>query len=127
MIKTQIIFLLKILLTCHRFNSAGISAQPAEIKLQIDGATKYQTMDGFGVNINPAWWYNGSYTDAKVVNLQLTCLLIPLEQHFRAVIEEIDWEAVNDDNDPDHFNWDYYNKVFSNARFTGSMEYPDGI
>ena len=38
---------------------------------------------------------------------------------FRAVIEEIDWEAINDDNDPNHFNWNYYNKVFSNTRFQG--------
>lgn len=26
---------------------------------------------------------------------------------------------MNDDNDPDHFNWDYYNKVFSSPRFMG--------
>ena len=97
-----------------------ISAQPAEIKLQIDGATKYQTMDGFGVNINPAWWYNGSYTDAKVVQPAIDLLVDSLGATiFRAVIEEIDWEEVNDDNDPNHFNWDYYNKVFSNTRFKG--------
>src|SRR5512133_3348381 len=41
---------------------------------------------------------------------------------FRAVIEEIDWEAVNDDNDPGHFNWDYNNSVFSNARFQGTWK-----
>lgn len=38
---------------------------------------------------------------------------------FRAVIEEIDWEEVNDNNDPDTFNWTYYNSIFSNARFQG--------
>ena len=36
-----------------------LSSQVTEIKLQIDGAEKYQKMDGFGVNINPAWWYDG--------------------------------------------------------------------
>ncbi|MBK8884983.1 MAG: CehA/McbA family metallohydrolase [Bacteroidales bacterium] len=97
-----------------------ISAQTAELKLQIDGATKYQTMDGFGVNINPAWWYNGSYTDAKIVQPAIDLLVDSLGATiFRAVIEEIDWEEVNDDNDPDHFNWDYYNKVFSSPRFMG--------
>ncbi len=56
----------------------------------------------------------------KWFSRQLTCLSIHLGPPFiRAVIEEIDWEAVNDDNDPNHFNWDYYNKVFSNARFQG--------
>jgi len=95
-------------------------AQPAEISLQIDGATKYQTMDGFGVNINPAWWYNGKYEDAKVVQPAIDLLVDSLGATiYRAVIEEIDWEAVNDDNDPNHFNWDYYNSVFSNSRFQG--------
>ena len=80
----------------------AISAQTPEIKLQIDGAAKYQTMDGFGVNINPAWWYNGSYTDAKVVQPAIDLLVDSLGATiFRAVIEEIDWEAVNDDNDPE--------------------------
>ncbi len=98
----------------------AIFAQSAEIKLQIDGATKYQTMDGFGVNINPAWWYNGKYEDAKVVQPAIDLLVDSLGAAiFRAVIEEIDWEAVNDDNDPNHFNWDYYNTVFSNDRFQG--------
>jgi hypothetical protein len=77
-------------------------------------------MDGFGVNINPAWWYNGSYTDAKVIQPAIDLLVDSLGATiFRAVIEEIDWEEVNDDNDPFHFNWDYYNKIFSNARFSG--------
>ena len=77
-------------------------------------------MDGFGVNINPAWWYNGSYTDAKVVQPAIDLLVDSLGATiFRAVIEEIDWEVVNDDNDPNHFNWDYYNKVFSDIRFSG--------
>jgi O-glycosyl hydrolase len=98
----------------------AVLAQPSEIKLQIDGATKYQTMNGFGVNINPAWWYNGKYGDAKVVQPAIDLLADSLGATiYRAVIEEIDWEAVNDDNDPNHFNWDYYNKVFTNERFQG--------
>lgn len=97
-----------------------ISAQPSEIKIQLDGASKYQTLDGFGVNINTAWWYNGEYKDTKVMEPAIDLLVDSLGATiFRAVIEEIDWEAVNDNNDPDNFNWNYYNKVFSNARFQG--------
>ena len=97
-----------------------IPAQTPEINLQIDGATKYHTMDGFGVNINPAWWYNGSYTDAKVVQPAIDLLVDSLGATiFRAVVEEIDWEEINDDNDPGHFNWDYYSKIFSSVRFSG--------
>ena len=98
----------------------SLSAQPSEVTITIDGSAKYQTMDGFGVNINPAWWYNGNYTDATVVQPAIDLLVDSLGATiYRAVIEEIDWEEVNDDNDPNHFNWDYYNKVFSNTRFTG--------
>jgi len=95
-------------------------SQSREIKIEIDGSEKYQTMDGFGVNINPAWWYDGAYTDAAIVQPAIDLLIDSLGASvFRVVIEEIDWEAVNDDNDPDHFNWDYYNKIFSGIRFKG--------
>lgn len=122
MITRKISFLTGILLILITdvVNPLSTFAQTPEIKLQIDGAAKYQTMDGFGVNINPAWWYNGSYTDAKVVQPAIDMLVDSLGATiFRAVIEEIDWEVVNDDDDPGHFNWDYYNKVFSDIRFTG--------
>jgi O-glycosyl hydrolase len=122
MIKSQYFFRVKrfLLFAIIVLIPMAISAQPSEITLMIDGATKYQTMDGFGVNINPAWWFNGSYTDAKVVQPAIDLLVDSLGATiYRAVIEEIDWEAVNDDNDPNHFNWDYYNSVFTNARFQG--------
>jgi len=97
-----------------------IAAQPEEIRLEIDGATRYQTIDGFGVNINTSWWNNGEYADAKVVQPAIDLLVDSLGASiFRAVIEEIDWEAVNDDKDPDNFNWTYYNTVFSTPRFQG--------
>ena len=97
-----------------------IVAHSEEIRLQIDGAARYQTMDGFGVNINTAWWHNGEYTDAQVIQPAIDLLADSLGATiFRAVIEEIDWEAVNDDNDPDNFNWNYYNTVFSTPRFKG--------
>jgi len=97
-----------------------IAAQPEEIRLKIDGSARYQSIDGFGVNINTAWWNNGEYTDAKVVQPAIDLLVDSLGATiFRAVIEEIDWETVNDDNDPDNFNWTYYNTVFSTPRFQG--------
>jgi O-glycosyl hydrolase len=99
---------------------AAVLAQPSEIKLELNGAVKFQTMDGFGVNINPAWWYNGEYTDAAVEQPAIDLLIDSLGAAiFRIVVEEIDWEAVNDDNDPDHFNWEYYNSVFSGTKFKG--------
>ncbi len=103
---------------CIVFQS--LSAQTVSVSLQIDGDKKFRQLDGFGMNINTAWWYNGEYGDAKVVQPAIDMLIDSLGVTiFRAVIEEMDWEAVNDDNDPNHFNWTYYNKVFSNERFQG--------
>jgi O-glycosyl hydrolase len=115
----QLIKSIIIMISCALF-TLTLKAQPGEISLKIDGATTFQTMDGFGVNINPAWWYKGRYEDAKVVQPAIDLLIDSLGATiFRVVIEEIDWEAVNDDSDPNHFNWDYYNKVFTNDRFQG--------
>lgn len=101
-------------------SSLTLKAQPAEISLKIDGSATFQTIDGFGVNINSAWWYDGRYEDAKVVQPAIDLLVDSLGATiFRAVIEEIDWEVLNDDDDPNHFNWDYYNRVFSDTRFQG--------
>jgi O-glycosyl hydrolase len=94
--------------------------QNTELTIQINGAKKYQTMDGFGVNINTVWWYNGEYGDGKLVQPALDLLVDSLGATiFRAVIEEMDWEAVNDNNDPNNFNWTYYNSVFSDIKFQG--------
>ena len=114
-ISLLLIFLIIQLIFCHQSNSQNIPVQ-----LQIDGAKNLQQMDGFGVNILTAWWYNGKYGDTKVVQPAIDMLVDSLGATiFRAVIEEMDWEAINDDNDPNNFNWNYYNSVFSNTRFQG--------
>jgi O-glycosyl hydrolase len=98
--------------------SQYISGQERTLNISIDGARRYQTLDGFGVNINPAWWYGGDYGYAKTIYPALDLLIDSLGATiFRVVIEEIDWEAENDDIDPSHFNWDYYNTVFSSRKF----------
>jgi O-glycosyl hydrolase len=95
-------------------------ANRTSVHLQIDGTKKFQQMDGFGININTSWWYKGEYGDTRLVQPAIDLLLDSLGVTiFRAVIEEMDWEAVNDDNDPNNFNWTYFNNVFSNARFQG--------
>ena len=86
--------------------------------IAINGATTHQTIDGFGVNVNTTWWYNGAYGNTDVVKPAIDMLVNDLGATiFRAVIEEMDWESVNDDADPNHFNWSYYNGVFTNPKF----------
>lgn len=114
--------MIKKLLVCLVTGISGLalSAQKNDIMLKIDGAARYQTIDGFGVNINPAWWYNGAYGDAKLVQPAIDLLVDSLGATIiRAVIEEIDWETRNDDSDPGHFNWAYFDSIFTTARFKG--------
>lgn len=112
-------FLVIQLFFSRQTNSQNFTDKPS-VNLQIDGSVKFQQMDGFGININTAWWYNGEYGDATVVQPAIDKLIDSLGVTiFRAVIEETDWEETNDDNDPGSFNWNYYNSVFSNAKFQG--------
>ena len=36
---------------------------------------------------------------------------------WRVVFDMEDWESTNDNSDPNVFNWDYYNGVYSNSKF----------
>jgi O-glycosyl hydrolase len=86
--------------------------------ITINGAATHQTVDGFGVNVNTTWWYRGAYGNTDTVRPAIDMLVNDLGATIiRAVIEEMDWEAVNDDGDPNNFNWSYYDGVFSNSKF----------
>jgi O-glycosyl hydrolase len=95
-----------------------LTGQTKNADIKVDGSVRYQTLEGFGVNINPSWWYKGEYGDAKTIYPAIDMLIDSLGATiYRVVVEEIDWETVNDDNDPFHFNRDYYNNVFSGKKF----------
>lgn len=73
----------------------------------LNGATTYQTMDGFGTSINVHSWDNGNLKPALD-------LLIDQDSYqiFRVVMEMQDWEKTNDNSDPNTFNWTYYNPIY---------------
>ena len=80
--------------------------------LTIDGAQQFQTIDGFGVNVNSASWNNGELRpvlDMLVDQLGATI--------FRVVIDNGDWESSNDDSDPNTFNEVFYNNVYTSPKF----------
>lgn len=85
-------------------NAAGAS-------LTIDGNQKFQVMDGFGVSANSASWDNGELRPA------IDLLTAGGTTIWRVVMEMADWEAVNDNSDPNSFNWTYYNQIYSNPQF----------
>ncbi|MFN8257572.1 MAG: CehA/McbA family metallohydrolase [Bacteroidales bacterium] len=116
------IIFLSIISTCLMNNSVygQVSDNKNEWVVQIDGAEHFQKVDGFGVNINAAWWLNGEYKNNDIVKPAIDMLCDQLGATiFRAVIEDADWEKTNDNNDPDVFNWNYYDSIFTSPRFSG--------
>jgi hypothetical protein len=78
----------------------------------INGTQTFQTMDGFGVNINSLSWKNGELAPA------LDRLVDELgTKTWRVVFDMMDWESTNDNADPNTPNWTYYNALYSNAKF----------
>jgi chitodextrinase len=86
-------------------------AHAADVTLTVDGSQVFQTIDGFGVNANSASW-NG--TDLIPV---VDSLIANGSTIWRVVIDNQDWEATNDDSDPNNYNWAAYNTMYSSPKF----------
>ena len=82
-----------------------------------DGGVTYQTIDGFGANINHRSWNNDDLKpviDGLVDQAGMTL--------FRVIYDKTDWEATNENVSPYVMNWDYYSQVYSwlNSRRCGA-------
>jgi O-glycosyl hydrolase len=80
--------------------------------ITVNGQTTYQTIDGFGVNINHRSWNPNELPpviDALVDQAGMTL--------FRVLYDNTDWEAVNDNSSSTSFNWSYYNTIYNSAEF----------
>jgi O-glycosyl hydrolase len=89
--------------------------------LTIDGAKTFQTIDGFGANVNAHSWKDGEAKPAlDLLADQMGATL------FRVVYDMVDWEATNDNDDPFTPDWAYYNALYSNDKFQnlwGTLRY----
>jgi O-glycosyl hydrolase len=95
-----------ILLTLWAFQTLGAAT------VTFNGGVTYQTIDGFGANINHRSWTNDDLKpviDALVDQAGMTL--------FRVIYDKPDWEATNENVSPYVMNWDYYNQVYSSAEF----------
>ena len=68
-----------------------------------------------GVNINPQSWNVNPDSVKKVIDSLVRGLGAT---SFRLMFDDCDWEQVNDNNDPDSYNWKYYDSIYSAPRFT---------
>ncbi|MEJ1241938.1 CehA/McbA family metallohydrolase [Chryseolinea sp. T2] len=87
--------------------------QPPVTYIKIDGARKFQTFDGIGINANTRSW-NG-----KELEPALDLLLDSMHAKiWRVLVETVEkWEDVNDNSDPFTFNWKYYNALYETPKF----------
>jgi O-glycosyl hydrolase len=96
-------------------------ARAGGLNITIDGAQTFQTIDGFGVNVNAHSWNQGELRPAlDLLHDQMGATL------YRVVYDMEDWEATNDNADPDNADWSYYNALYSNAGFQelwGTLHY----
>jgi hypothetical protein len=65
--------------------------------LTMDGSVKYQTIHGLGVNINPQSWNVNAGAVKNVIDSLVTGLGCT---SFRLMFDDCDWEARNDNTDP---------------------------
>src|SRR5262245_46100342 len=98
-----------------------ITSPASDTLLTIDATQTFQTMDGFGVNLNSLSWKDGELRPA------LDRLIDELgAKTWRVVFDMEDWEDPNDNADPKTPNWPYYGALYSNAKFQnlwGTLRY----
>ncbi len=82
----------------------------------VNGAIKYQTIHGLGVNVNPHSWNVNPGSVKKVLDSLVTGMG---STSFRLMFDDTDWEGVNDNNDPNVYNWAYYDSIYTAPRFSG--------
>jgi O-glycosyl hydrolase len=78
----------------------------------VNGSQVFQTIEGFGVNVNHRSWTNNELQpvlDAFIDQAGMTL--------FRIIWDNTDWEGTNDNTNANVMNWDYYNQVYSSPEF----------
>jgi O-glycosyl hydrolase len=89
-------------------------AQPVA-RISIDPSQRFQTIDGFGVNFNGTYFRESQKPMIDLLVKDLGATIFRLDPYGLS-----DWEAKNDDDDPAHMNWEYYNDRYSTGYFEAS-------
>ena len=92
---------------------AVLTVQPAAGTVLINGAVTYQTIDGFGANINHRSWNTNGELE-PVLNALINQAGFTL---FHVIYDNNNWEQTNDNGNPDVMNWSYYNTIYNSADF----------
>jgi O-glycosyl hydrolase len=94
---------------------ATVAGGAAPGHVTVDLTQKFQTIDGFGVNFNGTYFRDSQKPMIDMLINDLGATIFRLDPYGLT-----NWEAVNDDNDPKHMNWEYYNDRYSIPAFEAS-------
>ena len=93
---------------------APVSAAQAP-RITLDPNQRYQFIDGFGVNFNGSYFRESQKPLIDMLIDDLGATIFRLDPYGL-----INWEAANDNDDPNVMNWEYYNDRYSIPAFEAS-------
>jgi O-glycosyl hydrolase len=85
--------------------------------VKIDPGHRFQEIDGFGVNFNGPYFRESQKPMVDMLVDDLGATLFRLDAFG---FDLSNWEPVNDNDDPQIMNWDYYNDRYSIPNFEAS-------
>jgi len=94
-----------------------LEAAPPAITVKVDASQRFQEIDGFGVNFNGPYFRE---TQKPMVDMLVDDLGITFVRLDAYGFDLSNWEEVNDNEDPQVMNWDYYNDRYSIPNFEAS-------
>jgi O-glycosyl hydrolase len=84
----------------------------APARITIDPSQRFQYIDGFGVNFNGTYFRDAQKPAIDKLIDDLGATIFRLDPYGLT-----NWEAVNDNDDPNTMNWEYYNDRYSAPAF----------
>ncbi len=87
------------------------------IKITVDPNQKFQEIEGFGVNFNGPYFRD---TQKPMVDMLIDDLGATIFRLDAYGFDLSNWEPVNDNDDPNVMNWEYYNDRYSSPNFEAS-------
>src|SRR3989442_1472329 len=89
-----------------------LSQGPPASRITVDPRQRFQMIDGFGVNFNGTYFRDAQKPMINKLIDDLGATLFRLDPYGLS-----NWEAANDNDDPNVVNWEYYNDRYSIPTF----------
>jgi len=87
------------------------------VKIEVNPLQHFQAIDGFGVNFNGTYFRDEQKPMIDMLVKDLGATIFRLDPYGN-----LNWEAKNDDADPNHMNQEYYNDRYSTGYFETSWK-----